>query len=242
LINCLILSCCIQNMNLSKLFSLIRFNKIFFYACVIIILWGSYLNFSGKKFSKAYIRKQDGIDVIPKPFQYCKKHLMVELSSPNLYICCDSSRESDLLCIGAYDTAVKVLSSYWAFYLPYLPLLCTFLMEIIHFFLPFVHSSPTSTNNAISEYNNPLLLLLEETARGKFFAILLRAFQRGFIYFIILYFRVVSVLIAFFNFCPYFRKYVLYLFPFNVVEYLIGSGWMNLPMKCWCPHLVSERK
>lgn len=179
-----------------------NFNFSIFCILCALVLWGMLLNEKGIKYSRIFPRDSSSL---PRPFQNClskgssdyKPSLLVGLNRPNSFVCCDSSRKDDLLCISSNDSTIKRLSSSWAWMIPFLPVLFTFLTEIAEYCLPQLiqrqPSVPFVTGNYKSndDWANPLFVMLKENNVNKFYAICLKTLFRAVIYFIIILFRAV---------------------------------------------------
>jgi hypothetical protein len=159
-------------------------NVVVFVLLFLLVGWGCLLNIHGHKYSKIYPAPEQ----LPTPYKYCHKRMVVALDIPDSYTCCDSARSGDLLCLSSFDPKVKLLSSNWAWLLPFVPLVCTTLIELISEFLhPLGFNSMTKREGR--EHSTPLGALQE--GKGKFVSVLMRSIMRAVVYFLIILIRVV---------------------------------------------------
>lgn len=180
-----------------------RFNRIVFVLLTALILWGCALNSKGVKYTKVYPKEN-----LPKPFKNCfsqnsdgfKNSLLVGLNLPDSYMCCNSSRKDDLLCVSSNDKIVKWLSSSWAWIIPFFPLLLTLFAEGLEYCFPSIfHTYPPlaslvnrQNNDENKEFVNPLFSLLKENNTHRFYSILLKSLFRALCYLLIILVRAVS--------------------------------------------------
>lgn len=85
---------------------------------VLVIAVGSSLNDKGLKYSKA----------VP---MHCSEELFI-LSLPDSNLCCDVDYHYlDWVCVASFDRINTIFSSYFAFFIPLIPLLFTTITEVV---------------------------------------------------------------------------------------------------------------
>lgn len=95
-----------------------------FISLLVFVLWASGLNDAGLKYTKSR-------SSVSEVFPGCK-NLILELTSPDSWICCDQDMHNDLwVCAAAFDSLTRAVSGYWAWILPVLPLMGTFLVDSV---------------------------------------------------------------------------------------------------------------
>ena len=84
----------------------------------LVTLLGSGLNNLGHKYRRAL------------PLEDCGKEVL-NINVPNSTLCCEKAyHDADWVCIAAYDRINKLLSSYYAFIVPGIPLVATIFTEV----------------------------------------------------------------------------------------------------------------
>jgi hypothetical protein len=104
-------------------------NHLLFVFLIVFTLWFSALNDVGLKYS--LVKKGTTSNYPNKLVSGCRRNI-VELTTPDSWLCCDEHKYSDFwVCLAAFDTITRTMSSTLAWILPLTPFALTLLVDIL---------------------------------------------------------------------------------------------------------------